>query len=266
MDLYPDRTDTTTWHYGLIARWWGEFNDTWEIDDIDYFHRAITAQGGPVLDVGCGTGRLTIPLSIAGLEIEGTDVSGDMLDWARKRSKSNNLNIKFHEQATQELTLPRKYQTIIMCGAFGLGGNRATDLEGLKRIHAHLRPGGTFIMDHYPTNGEDLASRFTTAEQSWPDSGDRKRAVDGDDIELKTRSLDFDAKTGSETREIMALLYRNNQEIQRQIFTLKIGHYSVDDVESMLRTAGFDELQATVGLTDLPPKGKERRIVLRGVA
>ena len=48
-----------TWHYGLVARWWGEFNT--DGPEIDYFRRFIERFGEPALDVACGAGRLPFP-------------------------------------------------------------------------------------------------------------------------------------------------------------------------------------------------------------
>src|SRR5215467_1386169 len=53
--------------------------------DIDLFVEAARASGGPVLEVGCGTGRVLIPTARAGIHIVGLDLSPGMLDICRKR-------------------------------------------------------------------------------------------------------------------------------------------------------------------------------------
>jgi hypothetical protein len=55
-----------TWHYGLIAKWWAEFNDDFRTHEIPYFQRHIEQGGEPALEVGCGTGRLLIPILVPG--------------------------------------------------------------------------------------------------------------------------------------------------------------------------------------------------------
>ena len=59
-----------TWHYGLIAKWWAEFNDDFRPHEIPYFQRQIERGGEPALDVGCGAGRLLIPYLRAGLDVD----------------------------------------------------------------------------------------------------------------------------------------------------------------------------------------------------
>jgi 2-polyprenyl-3-methyl-5-hydroxy-6-metoxy-1,4-benzoquinol methylase len=70
-----------TWHYGVVARFWAEF-----INDgaaILYFLQQIETHGQPALDAGCGTGRLLLPALRAGLDVDGSDISADMLDLCR---------------------------------------------------------------------------------------------------------------------------------------------------------------------------------------
>ena len=71
-----------TWHYGLMARHWAENNTTGP--EIAYFQQQIEQYGQPVLDAGCGTGRLLIPFLRAGLDVDGCDISGDMLAYCRQ--------------------------------------------------------------------------------------------------------------------------------------------------------------------------------------
>ena len=66
----------STWHHGLVARWWAEFNHGGP--EVEYF-RPFVAAGQPALDAGCGTGRLLLPWLGDGLDVDGCDVSADML-------------------------------------------------------------------------------------------------------------------------------------------------------------------------------------------
>ena len=79
----PDCTTTprATWHHGLMARWWSEVNLL--LEELAYYRGAIERFGEPALDLGCGTGRLLVGLLEAGLDVDGVDVSADMLATAR---------------------------------------------------------------------------------------------------------------------------------------------------------------------------------------
>ena len=134
-----------TWHYGLVARHWAEHNT--EGPEIDYYQRKIERYGEPALDAGCGTGRLLIPFLRAGLDVDGCDVSADMLSWCRKKAEQEGLKPQLYQQALHELDLSRHYQTIVVCGVFGIGASRQRDRIALQRFYGHLQPGGALLLD-----------------------------------------------------------------------------------------------------------------------
>jgi len=68
-----------TWHYGVMARCWAE--NTAEPEGLAYYGAAIERFGQPALDLGRGTGRILLPLLAAGYDVEGIDISADMLRW-----------------------------------------------------------------------------------------------------------------------------------------------------------------------------------------
>ena len=135
----------TTWHYGVTARWWAEFNTSGP--EIDYFRRYVEG-GQPALDLACGTGRLLIPYLREGLDVDGCDVSGDMLALCRQAAEREGLEARLYEQAKHELDIPRRYRTVFMCGALGVGSTRAEDVKAMRRVYDHLEPGGTFVLDN----------------------------------------------------------------------------------------------------------------------
>jgi len=120
-----------TWHYGLIAKWWAEFNDDFRPHEIPYFQRYVE-RGQPALDVACGTGRLLLPYLRAGLDVDGCDVSADMVEVCRQKAAGEGLSPTLFVQPMHELDAPRSYRTIFVCGAFGLGSNREQDEEALQ--------------------------------------------------------------------------------------------------------------------------------------
>jgi SAM-dependent methyltransferase len=240
--------DVRIWHHGLMARWWAEFNRGG--DDIDYFRRAIVASGEPALDAGCGTGRLLLPIRASGIDIDGSDASADMLDWCRRLADEENVEVTLHRQAMHELDLPRRYRTIIVCGAFGLGGTRADDLEGLRRIRAHLEPGGSFVMDHYLPNSEMARSWSYWTERPelprpWPARGNRRRARDGSDLDLRTRLSAMDPLEQTTTLEMRIAVLREDVEVAFETNAIAINLYFKNEIELMLTCAGFRTVRVT---------------------
>ena len=103
-----------TWHHGVVASWWAEFN----VDgpEIPYFQKFIEDDGQPALDVACGTGRLLVPYLRAGLDVDGCDISADMLARCRERAETEGLSPNLFAQAMHELELPRSEETTTVTG------------------------------------------------------------------------------------------------------------------------------------------------------
>ena len=261
-----------TWHYGLIARWWAEFEDDDSGQDFEYFKRSIERYGGPVLDAGCGTGRLLLPLRRESFDIDGTDASQDMLDWCQKQVNAERLQVNLYRQAMHQLELPRQYRTIFVCGAFGLGAGREEDLEGLRRMHRHLLPGGVLILDHYLPTKEGPKSWAAWIEEpdlprKWPLHGKRRRNGDGAEMELRTRQLAFNPVEQTTTLEIKAIEYDGEVEVAVQTSTISINIYFKNEIELMLSVAGFQEIKVTSFPHDEPPQPwQDGRIVFHATA
>src|SRR6187402_444599 len=93
-----------SWHYGLVAQYWAEFN----LDGVEiaYYQKFIERYGQPALDVGCGAGRLLLPYLRAGLDVDGCDISPDMLAYCREKAMREGLAPRLYQQAMHELDLP----------------------------------------------------------------------------------------------------------------------------------------------------------------
>ena len=240
-----------TWHHGLVAKWWSEFNEGGP--EIDYFRRFIERAGAPALDVACGTGRLLIPYLRAGLDVDGCDVSEDMIDLCRERAAREGLSPTLFVQAMHELDPPRAYRTIVVCGGFGLGSDRAQDLEALARFYEHLEPGGVLVLDNevpYANAGQWqrwLQEERTGLPRAWSeDDGDRRRAGDGSELALQSRLLRLDPLTQRATLEIRARQWQDGELVAEEQHTLDIGLYFTNELVLMLERAGF-EVEAVHG-------------------
>jgi SAM-dependent methyltransferase len=104
------RTDVKTWHYGVVAKWWAEFNVGGP--EVSHFRDIIREAGEPVLDVGCGTGRLLLEYLGEGIDVDGADVSPDMLAYCRKLGDARGMSPRLVATPMQELEVDRKYRTI----------------------------------------------------------------------------------------------------------------------------------------------------------
>ncbi|HLC01595.1 MAG TPA: class I SAM-dependent methyltransferase [Anaerolineales bacterium] len=235
------------WHYGLVARWWAEFNT--DGPEIEYFKGLVERFGQPVLDVACGTGRLLLPFLRAGLDVDGADISPDMLALCSEKAQREGLRPSLYLQAMHELDIPRSYSAIVVCGGFALGGSRSQDQEALIRFFRHLQPGGALLLDNYLPYKDADEWRYWVKEQRqglpepWPPVGRRKRAENGDEIELRSRLAAFDPLDQVATRQIRALLWRDGEILQQEEHVLLERLYFRNELLAMLDVAGFLDVQ-----------------------
>jgi SAM-dependent methyltransferase len=119
--------------------------NTWSADDDFYLNLALET-GGPVLDAGCGTGRLTRAMAAAGLEVTGLDVTPEMLQ--RARDLTGDLDIEWVLGDVRTMQPGRRYRLITMTShAFQhLLTDEDIDLF-LERAREHLLPGGILAFE-----------------------------------------------------------------------------------------------------------------------
>jgi SAM-dependent methyltransferase len=235
-----------TWHYGLIAKWWSEFNDDSRPHEVPYFQRYIERDGGqPALDVACGTGRLLLPYLRAGLDVDGCDVSADMVELCREKAMRQGLSPTLFVQAMHELDPPRRYNTIFVCGAFGLGSNREQDIEALRRFHEHLEPGGTLLLDIEVPYADAKQWRYWLKEEraALPEPAEpargRRRASDGAEYALRSRLVELDPLDQRVTLSMHAEQWRDGVLQAEEDHLLNIGLYFRNELLLMLERAGF---------------------------
>lgn len=239
-----------TWHYGLMARWWAEFAIGGP--EIEFF-RPFVEDGQPALDVACGTGRLLVPFVEAGLDVDGADVSADMLAHCAAAAARVGRRPALFRQPIHRLQLPRRYRTVYVCGGFGIGGSRADDLEGLRRMHDVLEPGGLLAIDvEMPCADADTWACWTAEGRSAlpePVTGptERRRATDGCDYATASRVVALDPVAQQVTREVQVWQWRDGVEVAIERYELTENLYFPNEVGLLLDRVGFDDVRLVGG-------------------
>jgi len=118
-------------------------------DDLDFYLNWARSEGSPILEVGCGTGRVLTYLAQAGFQVTGVDSSASFLEVARQKltgtlKKRTNLV----QADMRQLALGREFSlAIVALNTFAHLTCLDDQLRALERIHRHLRPGGLLILD-----------------------------------------------------------------------------------------------------------------------
>ncbi|MFX1502776.1 MAG: class I SAM-dependent methyltransferase, partial [Promethearchaeota archaeon] len=85
-------------------------------EDIPFYLQKAFEYGEPILELACGTGRVTIPIARKGLSIIGLDLLKSMLKEARHKSKEDDLEIEWIEADMTDFDLKKKFNLILMPG------------------------------------------------------------------------------------------------------------------------------------------------------
>jgi SAM-dependent methyltransferase len=115
---------------------------------LDFYVGLAKAAGGPVLDVGCGTGRILLPCLQAGVDIEGLDLFPGMLQRLREKAATLGLKPTLHQADMAVFRVPRRFALIIIpFNAFVHNLTTETQLACLRTCCEHLLPGGMLAID-----------------------------------------------------------------------------------------------------------------------
>jgi len=116
--------------------------------DVPYLIKHLSQINGRILEAMAGTGRLLIPLLEAGLNVEGIDISPDMLAACKHNCAIRGLNPVLYEGSIETLDVPGKFSAIVVTlGSFMLLGNRTAAIAALQAFARHLEPHGRIFID-----------------------------------------------------------------------------------------------------------------------
>jgi SAM-dependent methyltransferase len=164
MDAGPDRRTAE-----LAALYNAIYADR---DDVGFWRAmAAVAGGGPVLELGCGTGRVLLPLARAGVDVTGLDLSTGMLERCRAAIAAESAEVRARVRLVEaDMTffeLSRRFASIF-CPFAGFQQLRTVgeQLACLARCRAHLLPQGRLVLDL--PNPDPSPAEFAHAGQDDP--------------------------------------------------------------------------------------------------
>lgn len=124
------------------------------IDDLQFYKRWLPGnKAADILELCCGTGRLTIPIAQDGYNISGVDYTPSMLEQARLKASEAELEIEFIEADIRTLDLQKKYDLIFIPFNSIHHIYQNEDLfKALDVVKSHLKDGGLFLLDCFNPN------------------------------------------------------------------------------------------------------------------
>jgi SAM-dependent methyltransferase len=232
--------------------------------DLDLYLALAERADGRVLELAAGTGRLAVPLALAGHPVTAVDLDPGMLERGRSRATAAGLaadRLTFVEADLLDLRLPD-------AGTYALGfvalnsimllATRDAQRAALATLAAHLAPGGLAAVDAWLPDADDLARFDGRVILEYPRTDSETGAV-----VTKAGSAQHDAATG--TIEMTAIYEegRQGEPPRRWVRHDRLRLISADELAAFAEEAGL-RVEIVAGGYDLSPlgPGSERAVLI----
>ncbi|MCH1626429.1 class I SAM-dependent methyltransferase [Ferdinandcohnia quinoae] len=148
-------------------------------NEVPFVLKRASKIDGHIIDLACGTGRVTIPLARAGYQMIGVDLHKGMLEHAKQKTVLGDLQIEWVKQDCTKLDLKVKSKLMYMVGnSFQHFHTNESQDQLLSGVNRHLEDEGIFVFDTRFPSKEELLQPST--EEFWRSYVDRatEREVD----------------------------------------------------------------------------------------
>jgi SAM-dependent methyltransferase len=217
---------------------------SWHTEDLPFYLGRAKQARGPVLEAGCGTGRVLIPAAQAGVDIDGIDIHPGMVAVLERKAAALGLHPHVVVADMRDFAMPRRYALVMIpFRAFMHLVTTEDQLRALRCVHKHLQPGGALVMNLFfpsfelllrPEGVEHVDREFPHPETGLPMVMASKHWVDR--IAQTVRSER--EVTESDARGYIAATHRD-------AFTVRWTWKS--EMELLLRAAGFQRFEVNGG-------------------
>jgi len=248
-------------YHGLMAKYWDLLRgDTSQWPDRSMYLNLIQKYGQPVLDVGCSSGRLILDFLSQRIDVDGVDLSPEMIELCTQNAVRKNLKPTLYLQNMAEMALPRRYKTILVASSsIQLLLKPGQPQLAMKRFFDHLEPGGVLVAPFMTLwlEGDSFDSGFTQ-EAIRPEDGATVRRTGWSRYNPETKTED--------TRDLWEII-KDGVQIQSEthIQSPATLSYTQEEARGLFIEAGFTDIQAYSEFTFNPAQPSDTLFTLVGV-
>jgi SAM-dependent methyltransferase len=214
--------------YDKIARLY----DPWSrsvVEDVPFYVEEARRSGGPVVELGVGTGRLAVPIAVEGIRVIGVDMSAGMLAVARERAELAGVELDLRLGDFRDPPVEGTFPLVTIPFRSLLHMETDADRRAVVRaVHGLLQPGGCFIFDVFSPTSEDVSE----THGRW----------------LEREPGIFERADWNEQRRTLILRVRD-ENVEAE---LSLAWLSVDEWRALLDEEGFD-VEGLYGWFDRTP-------------
>jgi SAM-dependent methyltransferase len=245
-------------NYGFVADYYDYVVPYRERQDVAFFVELARQSGGPVLEIGSGTGRVLIPTAKAGLEIVGLDYSEAMLTVCRRKlateSEAVRARVRLVQGDMRRLDLGQTFRLVtIPFRPFQHLTTVEDQLSCLAGIRQHLDPGGKLILDIF----NPWLVRLTD-EKFDQEQGDEPEFTmpDGRRVIRRNRAVSRDLSNQVQEVELIYYVTHPDGHQERLVHSFPMRYLFRFEAEHLLVRSGF-EVEALYADYDQSPYGSK---------
>lgn len=209
------------------------------LDDVNLLKKLIRNKNLRILELFCGTGRMSIPFIKEGHYVIGIDSAKGMLDWYKKKLKKLNISEGYKLIEANALTTdwPTEVDLIILgCNCFYELATKEEQELCIKKASESLNPGGFIYIDNDHMEGD--------LDESWQEKGIVRKSIcgiaqDGSKVETTWKTIWFDVKERLAKFERKAKITKPNGETIESSFIQQKHPVSTYEVKNWLEKHGF---------------------------
>ena len=223
--------------------------------DLDLYLALADRADGPVLELAAGSGRLAVPLALAGYRVTAVDRDAAMLDRARTRAAATGVaadRLAFVEADLLDLRLPDvgSYAfAFISLNSIMLLSSRDDQRNAFRTLAAHLAPGGLAAVDAWLPDADDLGRYDGRVMLEWPRTDPETGSV-----VTKVGSAQHDAATNTISLSAIYEEGRQGEAPRRWVRHDRLRLVSADELAAFAEEAGL-RVEIVAGGYDLSPIG-----------
>jgi SAM-dependent methyltransferase len=221
--------------------------------DVAFYRDAAREHGDPVLELGCGTGRITMALAEAGKRITGLDLSERMLEHAVQKRATLRVEARERVHLIQgdmtQFDLGEKFRLIIIpFRPFQHLLEVKQQIDCLDCVRKHLAPGGRLILDVFQTDAERMHDPIHQREIPVTEY----TTTDGRRVRISERVAAFHRAEQRNDVEMIFSVEHPDGRKERLVFAWPLRYFFRYEIEHLLARCGF-RVKALYGNFDRSP-------------
>ena len=235
-----DQTDGNE-EYATTAEFYDYVVPYTQRSDVAFFVEAAREAGSPVLEVGCGTGRVLIPTARDGIEITGLDLSSQMLRVCRERLSHEAEQVQARVQLVQAdmraFNLPQRFRLATLpFRPFQHLTTVEDQLSCLACIRHHLLPGGKLILDLF-----NPSLNYLTSDTLGQEVGEEPEFTmpDGRRVVRRAKIVSRDYFTQVNQVELIYYVTHPDGREERLVHAFPMRYLFRFEAEHLLARSGF---------------------------